>query len=50
MGHIHVQRSAVQSTKPTIQKLPTTTNPTNVEEKYELLEQPDPPRPGILLD
>ena len=51
MGHIHVRKSGIQSTKPKIQKLSIMANPTNKEEEPdELLEQQEPPRPGILLD
>ena len=51
MGHMHARKSGVQSTKPKIQKLSTMANPTNkTEEPEELLEQQEPPRPGILLD
>ena len=39
----------VQSTKPKIAKLPTGTKKTD-EEENELLEQQEPPQPGVLLD
>jgi len=48
---MHARKSGVLSTKPKIQKLSTLANPTNLEEEQsELLEQQEPPRPGILLD
>jgi len=48
---MHARKSGVQSTKPKIQKLSTIANPTNNEDgPDELLEQQEPPRPGILLD
>ena len=51
MGHIHAQKSGVQSTKPKLTKLPTGAKPSNEEEeKDELLEQQKPPQPGVLLD
>ena len=50
MGHMHARKSGVQGTKPKIMKLPTNTKKTDEEETDELLEQQEPPRPGVLLD
>ena len=51
MGNIHARKSGVQSTKPKIANLPTGTKQSDAEEEQdELLEQQEPPRPGILLD
>ena len=51
MGHMHARKSGAQSTKSKIQTLLTIANPTNMkEEQNELLEQQEPPQPGILLD
>jgi len=50
MGHMHAQKSSVQSTKPKIAKLPISAKQQDEEEeKDELLEQQEPPRPGVLL-
>ena len=50
MGHIHARKLGVQSTKPKIMKLPTNMEKTDEEEKEELLEQQEPPRPNVLLN
>ena len=50
MGHMHARKSGVQSTKPKIKKLPTGATKKQEEEKDELLEQQETPRPGVLLD
>ena len=50
MGHMHARKLGVQSTKPKITKLPTNIKKTDEEEKVELLEQQEPPRPGVFLD
>ena len=44
---MHARKSGIQITKP---KITTLTTGNKNETENELLEQQDPPRPGILLD